>query len=104
MKTTMNKRTRLSYLLAVPAVTTLLAGAPSPAHAQPATRGGPILRTPPPRKGADPATPPRTGLPPPGGNPVGAGPGAGAPAGGTAGPKAGTPGAPGAPGAAGDDP
>jgi general secretion pathway protein D len=100
MNTNMNKRSRLSFLLTVPvAAAAVVAFAPSPAHAQPATRGAPILRTPPPRKGGD-AAPARPGSPAAGGgNPVGAG--APAPAGGPAGgPKPATPGAAGG----GDDP
>ncbi|MFT3775363.1 MAG: secretin N-terminal domain-containing protein [Minicystis sp.] len=99
----MNKveRSRLRHLLTVPVAATLLAAAASPADAQPATRGGPVLRTPP-RKGD--ANPARPAAPATGGNPVGAG--APAQAGGA--PRPATPGAPAAPGAAGgagaDDP
>ncbi|APR82083.1 General secretion pathway protein D [Minicystis rosea] len=100
MKTTMNKveRTRLCHLLTVPVAATLVAAAASPAHAQPATRGAPIVRTPPPRKAGDApaAAPARPGTPAAGGAPAGAAP------------KPATPGAAGAPGTpaagGGDDP
>lgn len=87
MKTTMNKaRTRLSNLLTVPAVATLLAAAPDAAHAQPATRGGPVLRTPPAKgAGVRPGSPAAGGARPGAGaaagpNPVANAPAAGAPA------------------------
>ena len=82
MKTNMNK-----VLLTVPVAAALIAAAPAPAHAQPATRGAPVLRTP--SRGASPVVRPR---------PIGGAPAAG-------GPKApAAPPTPGAPAGASDDP